>query len=376
MTDTNSWTAALGRTRRDDDRADPRGEPRPLGPRDQLLAALFGLWMIIGLFLDGWAHDNQKPESFFTPWHGVLYSGFTGAAAFALHRAVRDRSAGRPLTATMPRGHALTLVALGVFALGAVGDLVWHEVFGIEIGLEALLSPTHLVLMASGLVALSAPIRAAWAEPGVAPPLRRFLPVALSAALLTALVAFFLSFFSPFSNDAGGTAFTRFAGQEHTHPSSDIAEAQQILGVGSILLMSVVLAGAVALLLRRWCPPFGSFTIVFAIVVLLFAGTDEFAQPVVVLAGLAAGATADLLARRRVPGILVCAASAAVLWLGYFAVYALDEGSVAWSAELWAGTVFLGALLAGGIGLLVTPLPAVSDHDAARPSGRAPTASS
>ena len=66
----------------------------PLDRRDQTLAALFGLWMIVGLFLDGWAHDNQKPESFFTPWHGVLYSGFTAAALFAVHRALRDRATG------------------------------------------------------------------------------------------------------------------------------------------------------------------------------------------------------------------------------------------------------------------------------------------
>lgn len=338
----------------------------PLSSGDRLLGALFGLWMVVGLFLDGWAHDNQKPESFFTPWHGVLYSGFTAAAAFALHRAVRGHRPGRSWRETMPRGHGLSLAALAVFAVGAAGDLVWHEVFGIEVGIEALLSPTHLILMASGVVALSAPVRAAWLEPDVAPPLRTFLPVALSTALLSALVAFFLSFFSPLSNDAGGTAFDRFPGQQHTHPSSDVAELQQILGVGSILLMSVVLAGAAAFLLRRWRPPVGTFTILFGLVVLLFAGTDEFAQPLVLVAGLAAGITADLMARRRVPAAAVCGAAVAVQWLGYFALYALHEGSVAWSAELWAGTTFLGALLAAAVGLLVTPLPVPLHPDGRR----------
>lgn len=357
MTHTLGRPDGLGTTRAGDEKPEPTVNP-PLSSGDRLLGAVFGLWMVVGLFLDGWAHDNQKPESFFTPWHGVLYSGFTAAAAFALHRAVRDRRPGRSLRETMPRGHGLSLAALAVFAVGAAGDLVWHEVFGIEVGIEALLSPTHLVLMASGVVALSAPIRAAWLEPDVAPTLRTFLPVALSTALLTALVAFFLSFFSPFSNNAGGTAFDRFPGQTHTHPSSDVAELQQILGVGSILLMSVVLAGAVAFLLRRWQSPMGTFTILFGVVVLLFAGTDEFAQPLAVVAGLVAGMTADLLARRGLPVAAVCGAAAAALWLGYFGVYALDEGSVTWSAELWAGTTFLGALLAAAVGLLVTPLPA------------------
>ena len=335
----------------------------PLSSGDRLVGALFGLWMVVGLFLDGWAHDNQKPESFFTPWHGVLYSGFTAAAAFAVHRAVRGRRPGLRWRDTMPRGHGLTLAALAVFAVGASGDLVWHEVLGIEVGIEALLSPTHLLLMASGIVALSAPIRDAWLEPDVAPPLRKFLSVALSTALLTALVAFFLSFLSPFSNNAAGTGFDRFPGPQHTHPSSDVAELQQLLGVGSIVVMSVVLAAAAALLQRRWRPPVGTFTIVFGFVVLLFAGTDEFAQPLVLLAGLAAGLTADAMSQRGVPAAAVCGAAIAVLWLGYFALYAMDEGSVAWSAEVWAGSVFLGALLAAAVGLLVTPLPAPVSRD-------------
>lgn len=337
--------------------APSRGHRLPLSPHDQLLAALFGLWMVIGLFLDGWAHDNQKPESFFTPWHGVLYSGFSGAAILAVHRAVRDRVPGLQLRLTMPQGHGLTLAALGVFALAAGGDLTWHEVLGIEVGLEALLSPTHLLLMVSGLVALSAPVRAAWTEPEEAPPMRTFLPVALATTLLTALVAFFLSFFSPFSNDAGGTVFDRLPGQLHDHPSTSVRELQQLVGVGSILLMSVVLAGAAAFLLRRWRVPTGTFTLLFGLVVLLFVGTDEFAHPLVVLAGLVAGATGDLLMRRRLPAAVICGVAVAVLWLAYFALYALDEGSVAWAAELWAGSSFFGAALAAGIGLLVTPLP-------------------
>ncbi len=44
--------------------------------------AFFGTWMICGLFLDGWAHGAQKPETFFSPWHAVLYSGFVAAVAW------------------------------------------------------------------------------------------------------------------------------------------------------------------------------------------------------------------------------------------------------------------------------------------------------
>lgn len=322
---------------------------------DGLVPSLLGLWMVAGLFLDGWAHDEQRPESFFTPWHGVLYSGFAAAATSALYQAWRRRRPGRRWREVLPRGHGLTLVALAVFAAGAAGDLLWHELLGIELGIEALLSPTHLLLMASGAVVLSAPLRSAWGDPCAEPTLRPFLPVALSAALVTALVAFFLSFFSPFANDVGGTAFDRFPGQQHSHPSSDPAELQQVLGVGSVLLLSVVLAIAAAGLLRRWRPPAGTFTLLFGLVILLLAAIDEFAQPSAAFAGVAAGIVGDVSARRRLPAVAVCAGAVTALWLAYFGSYAVEEGSVAWAAELWVGSVFLAGLLAAAVGLLVGP---------------------
>src|SRR3546814_1910353 len=99
------------------------------------------------------------------------------------------RSGGRPWRADLRGGHGLTLVALGVFAAGAVGDLVWHETPGIEVGVEALLSPTHLLLLAGCLAALSAPVRAAWWSDPFAPSFRSFAPTVLALALLTSLAA-------------------------------------------------------------------------------------------------------------------------------------------------------------------------------------------
>ena len=341
---------------------------QPLGRRDQLITAALGVWMVIGLFLDGWAHDNQKPESFFTLWHGVLYSGFTVAALFAFDRAVRARTPGTSLRSSLPPGHGLTLVALGVFAASAIADLAWHELFGVEVGIEALLSPTHLALMAAGLVALSAPARALWISDESSPSLRSFLPAALSATLLTALVTFFLLYLSPFSNDAAGTAFTRVAAAPHDHPSGDVRELQQVLGVASIVVMSMLLATTTALLLRRWHTPTGTFLLLYGVVVALLVGVAEFRQPPVVVAGIGAGLVADALCRRRLSAAAVCGASSAALWLCYFALYAADEGAVAWPAELWAGTTFLSALLAGAIGFIATPL---RHHSGSTGSGRA-----
>lgn len=323
----------------------------PLSARDHAIGVLVGLWMVAGLFLDGWAHDNNEPESFFTPWHGVLYSGFLAATVAALVVAHRQRRPGFALVDTLPPGHGLTLLGLAVFAVGAIGDLVWHETLGVEVGVEALLSPTHLLLLLAGLVALSAPLRAAWQDTSRRPSsLRDFWPVIVSLSLLVALAGFFLVYLSPFVNDAAGARFDRVAGVAHDHPSSDVGELQQLLGVASILMTTVMLVVPVQLLLRRWTTPRGSLTTLVGLVVFLLVGLDEFSQPGLVLAGIAAGAAGDLVVARHQPRLAGVSVTL-VMWLGYFALYQLTVGSVAWSAELWSGTVLLAGLVAGATGL-------------------------
>lgn len=323
----------------------------PLSAQDQVIGVLVGLWMVVGLFLDGWAHDNNEPESFFTPWHGVLYSGFLAATLVALVVARRHRRPGAALVDTLPRGHGLTLFGLAVFAVGAIGDLLWHEALGVEVGVEALLSPTHLLLLMAGLVALSAPLRTAWQDTGRVPSdLREFWPVVVILALLVALVGFFLVYLSPFVNDAAGAGFDRVPGVAHDHPSREVGELQQLLGVASILVTTVMLVVPVQLLLRRWAPPRGSLTMLVGLVVFLFVGLDEFSQPGLVLAGIAAGAAGDLAVARQQPRLAGVSVTL-VMWLGYFALYQVTVGSVAWSAELWSGTVLLAGLVAGATSL-------------------------
>ena len=68
--------------------------PRTLW-RDDLVAALTGGLLILGLFLDGWNHlnlQNGKAGEFLTPWHGLLYAGFNACAIWAITRNTRLRA--------------------------------------------------------------------------------------------------------------------------------------------------------------------------------------------------------------------------------------------------------------------------------------------
>src|SRR5262245_32914921 len=126
-------------------------------------AVLLSAWFLGGLFLDGWAHNHiPEMESFFTPWHAVFYSGFLAVAGFLMATLVRNYSKGYAWPDAVPAGYELAVVGVLVFLAGGVGDLIWHELFGIESDVEALLSPTHLILAAGMALILSAPFRAGW----------------------------------------------------------------------------------------------------------------------------------------------------------------------------------------------------------------------
>src|SRR5215467_14227459 len=48
-------------------------------------------WGIGGLFLDGWAHTNvPQLETFFTPWHAVLYSGYLAVATILVIKTISN----------------------------------------------------------------------------------------------------------------------------------------------------------------------------------------------------------------------------------------------------------------------------------------------
>ena len=150
------------------------------------IMAFVSIWWMGGLFVDAWAHSNvPQLETFFTPWHAVLYSGFLAVAATLVIKTIRnwklaapgDMASGAPpslvtcisntgrglsFLESVPAGYELSLLGVGIFAVSGVGDLTWHLLFGIERSVDALLSPTHLGLALGVGLALSGPLRAAW----------------------------------------------------------------------------------------------------------------------------------------------------------------------------------------------------------------------
>lgn len=336
--------------------------------KQDLVTTATGLWMVLGLFADGWAHVNlPRLESFFTPWHAVLYSGFGATAAWiAVLRWRNRRSPGGRMTSVWPRGYGLGALGVVAFGVGGVGDLLWHVAFGVEVGLEALLSPTHLVLALGGALVLSAPLRAGWARAATVhrPSLRAELPAVLSLTLVTALAAFFLLYVSVFGRSAVLEAPTQIP---EGVPGHEAAEASVVAGLASYVITTVLFVAPLLLAERARRRPRGAaFVLIFVISWLSAAVTGSSGYAVITAAAITVAAAVlevsfDVVTRSRLPRSvqmsLVGALVPAALWSAQIVALAAGPG-LAWPPELWAGVIGLTVLVAAALGAVVGWTPA------------------
>jgi hypothetical protein len=219
-------------------------------------------WFLGGLVLDGWAHNHiPELESFFTPWHAVFYSGFLAIAGFLTATLVRNHAKGYPWRSAMPPGYELAMLGVLIFMAGGIGDMVWHELFGIEANVEALLSPTHLTLALGATLFVSGPWRAGWRrladEDKHKPGWVVLFPQLLSLTLLLSLWTFMTQFAHPLVEPWAAAGFRP--------RSQNFPFLRQSLGIASILLQTAVLMGLVLLTVMRWLLPFGSLLLMFTL---------------------------------------------------------------------------------------------------------------
>src|SRR5579864_5586049 len=133
------------------------------GIRFDWIATLFFGLFIGGIYLDGWAHAHGKVDNtFFTPWHAILYAGLAVSALFLVITLVLNHRKGYAWREALPAGYGYSLLGVIVFGIGGVLDMIWHILFGFEVNVEALLSPTHIMLAFGGILIVTGPLRAAW----------------------------------------------------------------------------------------------------------------------------------------------------------------------------------------------------------------------
>jgi hypothetical protein len=310
--------------------------------------AILCCWLVSGAVLDAWAHSHIPTlESFLTPWHAVLYSGFLAVASFTGGALVLNHRRGVPWSEALPAGYRLSLVGLALMAVGGVGDGIWHTLFGIERSIEGTLSPTHVTLMVAVALILSGPLRTAWerVEPDAAGLWSRRWPLVIALTLLLTLLTLVTVYANPIAEPWADTR--------------NYGDTGATLGIAGVLVQTALMMGLVLLAVRRWVLPPGTLAVMFGVDAVAMSALQD--QWRLIPAALLAGLVADVLLHRLRPGParllswrLFSFAVPVVYYLGYFLTLWLTSG-ITWTIHLWGGAIVISGIVGLLIGLLLVP---------------------
>jgi hypothetical protein len=315
--------------------------------RFDLIVALLSTWFMVGLFIDGWAHNNgQVDNTFFTPWHGILYSGVAATGLFLAVTQMRNVGRGYDWGYALPKGYLLSLIGIVVFLLGGGFDFAWHEMFGFEADRAALLSPAHLLLSSAGFLILTGPVRAALARSRVdqIQGWLGFFPMVLALTLVLALLLFFTSF--THLETTAWWALTGTAGNDEYF--------LDVVGITSAVLPAALSVGVLLYVIRRWGKqlPFGTLTFILTVSSALMFWLSLPLNPlplpervVTLLAPLAAGLLGDALlhlldARRGGWRLGALAFAVPFVYVLLFFVILNNLDGMWWAIHLSLGTAF------------------------------------
>ena len=320
--------------------------------RFEWLVVLSSLWLFAGLYLDGWAHNNIADtfDSFFTPWHGVLYSGYAVTAAVLGLTYLSNVRKGYGWLRALPSEYMLSWLGAIIFGVAGNLDFIWHSIFGFEKSVEALVSPSHLILAVGGVMMMSGPLRTAW---------RKFDSQENKMPWHAFLSLFFVvgvfTFFTQFSN-----AFSHpqlFVGKA---PAGDTYFSDVAL-ISYVLIPSVLLMSAIIMTVLRWKLPVGSLTLLLAgNSTLMFLMTWRYSheQWQILIAALVGGILADVLLVAFKPSVKrekalrwFSFSVPASLFLLYFLSLILTQG-IWWNSNMWLGMIFFSGVTGLGLSLL------------------------
>ncbi|MCY4526540.1 MAG: hypothetical protein OXB89_08010 [Anaerolineaceae bacterium] len=336
-----------------------------------LIALTLAAWVLLGGYVDGIAHvHGATDDTFFTPFHLLLYTGMLAKGIFLAGMQLRNVSRGHSWLRALPRGYLTSLVGIVMMATSGFLDFLWHTAFGIEADIEASFSPPHLLLALSALVFMSGPLRALWGRTEAQRGWAQLFPAIVSALLVWSI----FSLFTQFAHAISWVELYTAAGAPGSLFVRDHALTARVI-IPAILMNAILL-----LLLRRWPLPFGAVTfLLLGNSLLMFLlrsagyGGDNWW---ILLAALIAGVIGDLLLRglqRPRIAALPLRVFAFLLPFSYFAAFFVIlqlTGGIWWSIHMWTGvSVLAGAF---GLGLSYVAVPPPLPAGAAAAHGREP----
>lgn len=303
------------------------------------------LWITIGFYSDAFAHAHHAVDSFFTPWHATIYTGLAATLLFDGITLVGNHFKGYPWRKAIPKGYTISFIGAAWFAIGGLGDFVWHSLFGIEFNLDAVLSPTHLSLMGASILVFIGSVCALWSRIKT----RRLswskgFPVVLSIVYIFVMLSLVTSFLHPFQ---------AVSAADNTRMIDESA-------IASFIVSTAIFIGVTLSILRRWALPFGATSVLvlafFVPVIFLSGDTPINIQIALVVVGLISALAADLVLWWLKPGpsnvrayrwfaLLV----PIIVYSFYFLAIQLTAG-IAWTIHSWSGLI----VVSGAVGIVIS----------------------
>jgi|GEM_PF-626981 len=255
-----------------------RRKPLPL-PGEQsydITLLVLGLWCMTGLLIDVWAHTNgEVDDSFFTKWHAVWYSGATAYSGFILFALWRLADTPPKLTPSgiwnfstnVPKGHGAAVAGIAIFTISGFADMVWHTLFGIEGGLDILLSPSHLGLLIGLILTVMAPVFSGWQDPKSG-------TNGLSSQLV--LIFGFAAAWVPILLITGEWDIFQMSASDYCYLGNQCGpgyEDSLAIGVIGSIVPTTIATGLILTFSRRWTPATGTMLILF-----IFWGISNYAM--------------------------------------------------------------------------------------------------
>jgi hypothetical protein len=289
-------------------------------PAFDLTFAIVTALAVVGLWLDIWSHVTYgADQSIFSEYHLLFYA--------------------------LPVGYSLSLAGIIFFGIIGVIDLTSHAIWGFETGIEALTSPTHLLLFSGIFVFASGPIRAEVARQrrGEGMTFLRLAPFVLSVVATLSAITF--PVFSSLPLISKPTAL-------------QIGRVDQgaTLGVLGVIIETAITMGLLLWIVRRVSLPPGSITLIFGLYCLLTTLVTRV--PIFLPIWLIVGVLSDVAMvalkpssgdtwRFRAFGALV----PVLMWSVYYTFFIITGigGGIWFTGYIWSGTI----VEAGIIGFLL-----------------------
>lgn len=335
--------------------------------------------LVSGLFIDGWAHNHGRvDDSFFTPYHLVMYSSYAlfGIVLLGLHR--KNINRGYTFMKAFPQGYMVSLVGVFIFGAGGLADLFWHTAFGIEEGIEALYSPSHLILGIGYSVVIAGVIQSAWVRHEAMKGWRDLWWVMLATSCLISIFTFFTQFM---------TFVSEFNEMLRRPFYADVLTTSVI---ASYIVSTALMIGMVLFIMRRWRLPLGAVSAIFALnatfmglMLLLEVRNFDLVQflllmSLMVVPALLAGIVADVLiwrlkatpdtpSRIRVIATLTSFVLAGAYILAIQILGITQNSSLWWEIHTWLGIPTLCAITGFLLSFLIFP-PTIPKIDEASES--------